>query len=152
MNVCRKKQWHTFKVQGVKHKRRRHWGSQQVLEVSSLCHHQDGEAKRDFQFIWTEKTKTDSWSDCGERRKSETSYHPDHHVCSTLSSDACTGLFCAGWKQARGVFLSLSIMPDSVIVKAPEFFTPAPCSTYLLLLPPQAHTCTRVPTQARAYT
>ena len=60
----------------------------------------------------------------------------DHHVFSTLSSDACTGLFCAGWKQARGVFLSLSIMPDSVIVKAPEFFTPAPCSTYLLLLPP----------------
>jgi hypothetical protein len=32
-----------------------------------------GEAKRNFEFMG--KTKTDSWSHCGEKRTSETSYH-----------------------------------------------------------------------------
>jgi hypothetical protein len=51
LSICRKKQWHTFKVQDVNRKRRASLGLTAVVEVSSLCHHHHGEAKHNFEFI-----------------------------------------------------------------------------------------------------
>jgi hypothetical protein len=58
VNMCRKKQSHTFRVRGVKRKRRASLG---VLEVSAITKH--GEAKRNFEFIgeYKDRQLESSW-------------------------------------------------------------------------------------------
>ncbi len=54
LNVCRKKQWHTFKVQGAKRKRRASLGL--TTGVGGIyCVPSPREAKRKFEFIGEDK-------------------------------------------------------------------------------------------------
>jgi hypothetical protein len=60
LNICRKKQWHTFKVQDVKGKRRASLGLLTGVGSTSLYHHQawGGETLlRDFEFIGEDKDR-----------------------------------------------------------------------------------------------
>jgi hypothetical protein len=75
LNICRKKQWHTFKLQGVKRKRRASLGlTTGVGSIYSVPSPSMG--RRNVTSNSLGKTKTDSWSHCGEKRTSETSYLP----------------------------------------------------------------------------
>ena len=54
MNICRKKQWHTFKVQGAKRKRRASLGL--TPGVGGIYYvPSPREAKRKFEFIGEDK-------------------------------------------------------------------------------------------------
>ena len=56
LNVCRKKQWHTFKVQGAKRKRRASLGL--TTGVGGIyCVPSPREAKRKFEFIGEDKDR-----------------------------------------------------------------------------------------------
>jgi hypothetical protein len=56
LNICRKKQWHKFKVQGVKSKRRASLGlTKGVGSSTPITKH--GEAMRNFEFIGEDKDR-----------------------------------------------------------------------------------------------
>jgi hypothetical protein len=74
LNICRKKQWHKFKVQGVKRKRRASLGlTTGVGSIYSVPSPSMG--RRNVTSNSLGKTKTDSWSHCGEKRTWERFYH-----------------------------------------------------------------------------
>ena len=52
LNICLKKQWHTFKVQGVDRKKRASFGlATGVGSIYSVTSPSNGEAKSNFKFI-----------------------------------------------------------------------------------------------------
>jgi hypothetical protein len=71
LNTCRKKQWRTFQVQGVEHKGRASLGL--TTDVGSIFS-APKMGRRNKMSNSSGKTKIDSSSHCGEKRKSETSY------------------------------------------------------------------------------
>ena len=74
LNICRKKQWHTFKAQDVKRKRRASLGL--TTGVGSIYYvPSPSMGRRNVNSNSLGKTKTGSWSHCGEKRTSEASYH-----------------------------------------------------------------------------
>ena len=58
MNICQKKQWHTFKVQGVKRKRRASLGLTTGVGSIYSVPSPNGEAKRNFEFVGKDKRQT----------------------------------------------------------------------------------------------
>jgi hypothetical protein len=74
LSICRKKHWHTFKVQDVNRKRRASLGlTTGVGSIFSIP--SPSMRRRNVTSNSLGKTKTDTWSHCGEKRTSETSYH-----------------------------------------------------------------------------
>jgi hypothetical protein len=57
LNICQKKQWHTFKVQGVKRKRRASLGLTTGVGSIYSVPSPNGEAKRNFEFIGKDKDR-----------------------------------------------------------------------------------------------
>jgi hypothetical protein len=77
LNICRKKQWHAFKVQGVKRKRRASLGAHNMHNrcckylLCAITKH--WEAKRDFEFIGEDKDR--QLESLWRETKIGTSYH-----------------------------------------------------------------------------